>query len=121
MMAYPYDGKRIILALQIDHSRVAGYFAAHWGNKDFDPPSPYASVVLAAGEHDIGWWEWEMCPSTLNDKGFPLDYHANLGAYVLENYATTDELQQKATAAAKKSLQLKVIGTNGLYERFMKN
>ena len=28
MMAYPYDGKRIILALQIDHSRVAGYFAA---------------------------------------------------------------------------------------------
>ena len=38
MMAYPYDGKRIILALQIDHSRVAGYFAAHWGNKDFDRP-----------------------------------------------------------------------------------
>ena len=38
MMAYPYDDKRIILALQIDHSRVAGYFAAHWGNKDFDRP-----------------------------------------------------------------------------------
>jgi hypothetical protein len=31
--------------------------------------------VLAAGEHDIGWWEWEMKPSTLNDKGLPLDYH----------------------------------------------
>ena len=29
MMAYPYDEKRLILALQIDHSRVAGYFAAH--------------------------------------------------------------------------------------------
>ena len=54
MMAYPFDDKRIILALQIDHSRVAGYFAAHWGNKDFDRPSPYDSVVLAAGEHDIG-------------------------------------------------------------------
>ena len=63
------------MALQIDHSRVAGYFAAHWGNKDFDRPSPYASVALAAGEHDIGWWEWEMSPSTLNDKGLPLDYH----------------------------------------------
>ena len=91
MMAYPYDGKRIILALQIDHSRVAGYFAAHWGNKDFDPPSPYASVVLAAGEHDIGWWEWEMCPSTLNDKGFPLDYHDGslkyLGQLRLDFYA----------------------------------
>ena len=29
----------------------------------------------AAHEHDSGWWEWEMKPSTLNDKGFPLDYH----------------------------------------------
>ena len=75
MMAYPYDDSRIILALQIDHSRVAGWFAAHWGNKDFDRPQPYSSVVLAAHEHDIGWWEWEMKPSTLNDNGYPLDYH----------------------------------------------
>lgn len=75
MMAYPYDDARLILALQIDHSRVAGYLAAHWGNKEFARPEPYASVVLAAQEHDIGWWEWEMCPSTLNDKGYPLDYH----------------------------------------------
>jgi uncharacterized protein DUF3891 len=75
MMAYPYDETRLILALQIDHSRVAGWFAAHWGNKDFDRPQPFSSVVLAAHEHDIGWWEWEMKPSTLNDKGFPLDYH----------------------------------------------
>jgi hypothetical protein len=75
MMAYPYDETRLILALQIDHSRVAGYLAAHWSNQQFDRPEPYSSVVLAATEHDIGWWEWEMKPSTLNDKGFPLDYH----------------------------------------------
>jgi hypothetical protein len=75
MMAHPYDESRMIVALQIDHSRVAGFFAAHWGNKDFDRPEPYASVVLAAHEHDIGWWEWEMKPSTLNDRGYPLDYH----------------------------------------------
>ncbi|HEY7556353.1 MAG TPA: DUF3891 family protein, partial [Candidatus Binatia bacterium] len=49
-MAYPYDDSRTILALQIDHSRVAGYLAAHWGNQDFDRPQPYSSVVLAAGE-----------------------------------------------------------------------
>jgi hypothetical protein len=65
----------MILALQIDHSRVAGYLAAHWGNQDFARPEPYASVVLAAQEHDIGWWEWEMKPATLNDRGYPLDYH----------------------------------------------
>ena len=75
MMVNPYDDSRLMLALQIDHSRVAGFFAAHWGNKDFARPEPYASVVLAAQEHDIGWWEWEMKPATLNEKGFPLDYH----------------------------------------------
>lgn len=75
MMVNPYDDSRLMLALQIDHSRVAGFFAAHWGNKDFDRPEPYSSVVMAAQEHDIGWWEWEAKPSTLNEKGFPLDYH----------------------------------------------
>jgi hypothetical protein len=75
MMAHPFDDSRLILALQIDHSRVAGYLAAHWGNETFAKLRPYASVVLAAQEHDIGWWEWEMSPGTLNDKGYPLDYH----------------------------------------------
>ena len=37
MMVNPYDDSRLMLALQIDHSRVAGFFAAHWGNKDFCP------------------------------------------------------------------------------------
>jgi hypothetical protein len=75
MMVNPYNDSHLMLALQIDHSRVAGYLAAHWGNDKFARPEPYASVILAAQEHDIGWWEWEMKPSTLNDKGFPLDYH----------------------------------------------
>jgi pyrroloquinoline quinone (PQQ) biosynthesis protein C len=65
---------------------------------------PYPSLLRFYGEHDEEEAE-----------------HANLGAYVLKNYATNEELQHKATLAAKKSLQLKIIGTNGLYERFMKN
>jgi hypothetical protein len=75
MMVNPYDDSRLMLVLQIDHSRVAGLFAAHWGNNDFARLEPFSSVVLAAYEHDIGWWEWEMKPSCLNEKGFPLDYH----------------------------------------------
>ncbi len=47
--------------------------------------------------------------------------HANLGVYVLQKYATTDELQYKAAAAAKKSLQLKILGQNALCDRFIKN
>jgi hypothetical protein len=30
-------------------------------------------MVLAAQEHDTGWWEWEAKP-TLNRDGYPLDY-----------------------------------------------
>jgi hypothetical protein len=69
---------------------VAGFLAAHWGNETFAQPKPYTSVVLAAQEHDNGWWEWEMKPSTLNDQGYPLDYHDGslkyLGKFRLDFY-----------------------------------
>jgi hypothetical protein len=74
MMVHDYDDASLLLVLQIDHSRVAGLLAAHWGNAEFAAPVPYASVVLAAQEHDSGWWNWEIKP-TLNAQGFPPDYH----------------------------------------------
>jgi hypothetical protein len=30
-------------------------------------------MVLAAQEHDSGWWDWEIKP-TLNEQGYPSDY-----------------------------------------------
>jgi hypothetical protein len=59
--------------LQVDHSRVTGWLAAHWGNDNFARPSPYAAMVLAAQEHDTGWWDWEIKPQ-LNREGLPPDY-----------------------------------------------
>jgi hypothetical protein len=105
MMVNPYDDSRLLLALQIDHSRVAGFLAAHWGNETFLKPSPYSSVVLAAQEHDNGWWEWEMKPSTLNDKGYPLDYHDGslkyLGQLRLDFYKNgVDRVAQRDPYAA---------------------
>ncbi len=73
MMVHRYDGSRLLLVLQIDHSRLAGFLAAHWGNSVFAQPKPYISVVLAAQEHDSGWWNWEIKP-TLNADGYPPDY-----------------------------------------------
>jgi hypothetical protein len=73
MMVNAYDDKNLLLVLQTDHSRIAGLLAAHWGNAHFAELSPYASMVLAAQEHDGGWWDWEIKP-TLNDEGRPLDY-----------------------------------------------
>jgi hypothetical protein len=73
MMVCRYDESRLLLVLQVDHSRVAGLFAAHWGNDEFAPLNPYAAMVLAAQEHDSGWWDWEIKP-TLNEQGRPPDY-----------------------------------------------
>jgi Protein of unknown function (DUF3891) len=73
MMVCPYNESSLLLILQIDHSRIAGLLAAHWGNDQFARPNPYASIVLAAQEHDSGWWDWEIKPS-LNDQGYPSDY-----------------------------------------------
>ena len=73
MMVCSYDEAHSLLVLQTDHSRVAGLFAAHWGNSNFAKLRPYLSMVLAAQEHDSGWWEWEVKP-TLDTGGHPTDY-----------------------------------------------
>ena len=73
MMVCRYDETRLLLVLQIDHSRVAGLLAAHWGNSDFAKLSPYVSMVLAAQEHDSGWWDWEVKPA-IDPQGCPIDY-----------------------------------------------
>ena len=73
MMVLPYSQESLLLVLQTDHSRAAGVLAAHWGNAEFAELRPYDSMVLAAQEHDGGWWEWEIKP-TLGPDGRPLDY-----------------------------------------------
>jgi hypothetical protein len=73
MMVHRYDDSSLLLVLQIDHSRLAGFLAAHWGNETFAAPKPFASMVVAAQEHDSGWWNWEIKPS-LNAEGLPPDY-----------------------------------------------
>ena len=73
MMVCTYNESHVSLVLQTDHSRIAGLLAAHWGNDEFARVNPYASMVLAAQEHDSGWWDWEIKP-TLNEQGYPSDY-----------------------------------------------
>ena len=73
MMVFSYDENRLLVVLQTDHSRVAGRLAAHWSNDTFAEPKPWFSMILAAQEHDGGWWEWELRP-TLNDQARPPDY-----------------------------------------------
>ncbi len=56
------DGEQLILG-QTDHSRLAGRFAAHWGNATFAPLEPYESVARAATFHDFGYLRYETDPA----------------------------------------------------------
>jgi len=88
MMLSGHKDSRLVIVLQTDHSRVAGLLAAHWGNAEFAEPSPYASMVLAAQEHDSGWSDWEVKP-TLSEQGYPIDYIGSikrLGSVWLDFY-----------------------------------
>ncbi len=73
---------------QPDHAAVAGYLAAHWGNREFKAPGYFAEsmngerlqaeVAFGIAQHDNGWWEWESTPEFDRDDGLPLDLTAVL-------------------------------------------
>jgi hypothetical protein len=55
------DGS-VVMITQNDHAKLAGLFAAHWGNRTFERPRPYASMMRAAQYHDGGWLRYETNP-----------------------------------------------------------
>jgi hypothetical protein len=61
IVRYQSDGS-VVMITQNDHAKLAGYFAAHWGNPPFDRPRPFAPTVRAAHYHDSGWFRYETDP-----------------------------------------------------------
>src|SRR5262249_35908265 len=67
------DGQLLAIT-PTDHSRLAGFFAAHWGNASFAPLQPYESVSRAAVFHDFGWLRYETQPEVDAATGEPLTF-----------------------------------------------
>ena len=59
------DGGDWLLIAQPDHAALCRLFAERWGSPGgaFAPLEPRAPLLLAAGEHDNGWAEWEAAPT----------------------------------------------------------
>ncbi|MFO7634856.1 MAG: DUF3891 family protein [Caldilinea sp.] len=64
---------RLLCINQTAHAAMSEAFCRHWGNGDFARPEPYDAVMLAIGQHDNGWWEWEQQPRLRSD-GYPMDF-----------------------------------------------
>lgn len=75
-----------LLARHQDHARLAGRFAAHWGNAGFPPPAPpgsgtLADIVTAVARHDDAWEARDAAPF-LTREGRPSAFTRDLvGAY----------------------------------------
>ena len=68
------DEAGLLLIGQTDHSRFVGQLAAHWGNRDFESPKPFDSVVRAATYHDYGWLRYETSPLINPENGEPYPF-----------------------------------------------
>src|SRR5690349_7253387 len=64
-----------------EHARLAGLFAAAWGNSQFPTPEPLADVLYAVASHDDGWSARDAAPF-LTKAGIPEAFTKDLvGSY----------------------------------------
>jgi hypothetical protein len=59
----------VLLVGQTDHSRLAGQFAAHWGNAQFAALEPFDSMARAVAFHDYGYLRYETAPQFNEETG----------------------------------------------------
>ena len=60
-----------------DHARLAGVFAAAWGNEQFRKPEPRGRVLYGIDTHDDGWAERDAHPS-ITRQGKPSAFSSEL-------------------------------------------
>lgn len=53
----------LLAITQLEHQEIAGQLASYWGNSEFSRPEPSRAMIVAAGNHDIGWWNRDVHPT----------------------------------------------------------
>jgi hypothetical protein len=67
------DGQ-LLLVDQVEHARLCGTFAEHWGNEAFAAASPAGPTHAAAEIHDDGWRESDRRPLYNAEERRPLAF-----------------------------------------------
>jgi Protein of unknown function (DUF3891) len=70
-----------------DHARLAGAFAAAWGNEAFRRPEPRDRVLFGIASHDDGWMLRDAHP-TITRQGLPSAFSSEL----VGKYAAFEEI-----------------------------
>ena len=92
-----------------DHARLAGAFAAAWGNHQFRPPEPRARVLHGISSHDDGWATRDAHP-VITRQGKPSAFSTEL----VGSYAAFEEIDI-ADYLAVRDRAVRIIAENDPY------
>ncbi|HEY9125501.1 MAG TPA: DUF3891 family protein [Acidobacteriaceae bacterium] len=103
------DGPGWWLVTHPDHARLAGEFAAAWGNAEFRAPEPRERVLYGIRSHDDGWAERDKHPSVTRE-GKPSAFSTEL----VGKYSAFEEIDLSEYLAVRERA-VKLIGEQDAY------
>jgi hypothetical protein len=68
------ESRGVIAIPQIGHAWISGQLAQAWGNERFAVPRPREILCLAAEQHDIGWFDYDLTPDFDPQTGLPQEF-----------------------------------------------
>jgi Mn-dependent DtxR family transcriptional regulator len=95
------------LVTHVDHARLAGMFAIHWGNALFIRPEPRDDVMEGISTHDDGWEQRDSAPE-ITKQGKPSAFSSEL----VGKYSAFEEIDLPDYLAVRESAVQKVAAKN---------
>ena len=92
-----------------DHARLAGVFAAAWGNEQFRKPEPRARVLHGIASHDDGWAARDAHPA-ITREGKPSAFSTEL----VGKYSAFEEIDIEDYLAVRERA-VRIIAENDAY------
>ena len=87
-----------------DHARLAGAFAAAWGNEQFRKPEPRDRVLYGISTHDDGWADRDKHPS-ITREGKPSAFSTEL----VGKYSAFEEIDLAGVGGEEIALLLDIV------------
>src|SRR5260221_3645365 len=97
------------LVSHVDHARLAGMFAIHWGNDRFVRPEPRDDVMLGISTHDDGWELRDSAPE-ITKQGKPSAFSSEL----VGKYSAFEEIDLRDYLAVR-SRAVRLIAAEDAY------
>jgi Protein of unknown function (DUF3891) len=95
------------LVTHVDHARLAGMFAIHWGNARFIRPEPRDEVMLGISTHDDGWEQRDSAPE-ITKQGKPSAFSSEL----VGKYSAFEEIDLRDYLAVREAAVRQVTAKN---------